>query len=89
MEALGAFRVEQKKNQSSHLSSAPLFFKRESHRVWGLSRQLGLSERDAERGAKLALKAKKPSKLADACQSEVCGRPKAHKNTGTALNTTV
>jgi hypothetical protein len=31
------------------LSSAPPFFKRESHIVWGLSRQLGLSERGAER----------------------------------------
>jgi hypothetical protein len=48
--------------ESVGLSSAPLFFKRESHYVWGLSRQPGLSERGAERGAKLALKAKNPPK---------------------------
>jgi len=41
------------------LSSAPPFFKRESHCVWGLSRQLGLSERGVERSF-APLKAKNP-----------------------------
>jgi hypothetical protein len=41
------------------LNSAPPFFKKESHCVWGLSRQLGLSERGAER-SKARSQAKNP-----------------------------
>jgi hypothetical protein len=44
------------------LSSVPPFFKRESHCVWGLSRQLGLSERGVER-SKARSQGEKPSEV--------------------------